>query len=297
MQDKLTLDIVAESLTGLELPGVLEEVAAHAQSGPGRERVLLTSPAEDMDCIRSGLDLTAEFKEFVSLEGPLGLGDLVPMEGMVSRLENPAVILEAEEILAVKDVLEIAAIVRQRVEALPDRFVRLKTEVTRINPLDLLRGRILAVLDEHGAVRPTAGRRLMEIHDRTRTVRDRIKKRLDGIVHDRDLTRIVQEDYVTLRNDRYVILLRPEFKGLLEGIIHDHSRSGASVYVEPFDVVEFNNQVASLMDEERDEIRRIMKDLTDEIDLSETSCWWITRPLPAWTLFRPVPFILEPRPG
>jgi len=265
MQDKLTLDIVAESLTGLELPGVLEEVAAHAQSGPGRERVLLTSPAEDMDCIRSGLDLTAEFKEFVSLEGPLGLGDLVPMEGMVSRLENPAVILEAEEILAVKDVLEIAAIVRQRVEALPDRFVRLKTEVTRINPLDLLRGRILAVLDEHGAVRPTAGRRLMEIHDRTRTVRDRIKKRLDGIVHDRDLTRIVQEDYVTLRNDRYVILLRPEFKGLLEGIIHDHSRSGASVYVEPFDVVEFNNQVASLMDEERDEIRRIMKDLTDEI--------------------------------
>jgi len=265
MQDKFSLDILGESLTALELPGVLEEVAAHAQSGPGRERVILTRPAEDLDSIRSGLDLVAEFKDLIGVEGPLGLGDLVPMEGLVSRLENPAIILEAEDVLAVKDVLEISAIVRDRVERLADRFPRLKEEAGRINPLGLLKGRITAVLDEHGAVRPTAGPRLMEIHERSRTVRDRIRKRLDGIVHDQDLTRVVQEDYVTLRNDRYVILLRPEFKGLMDGIIHDHSRSGASVYVEPFHVVELNNQVASLMDEERDEIRRIMKDLTDEI--------------------------------
>jgi len=105
----------------------------------------------------------------------------------------------------------------------------------------------------------------MEIHDRGRSVRDRIRKRLDAIITDQDLARVVQEDYITLRNDRYVILLKPEFKGILSGIVHDHSRSGASVYVEPFQVVELNNQVASLADEERDEIRRIMKELTDEI--------------------------------
>jgi DNA mismatch repair protein MutS2 len=68
-----------------------------------------------------------------------------------------------------------------------------------------------------------------------------------------------------MRNDRYVILLRPEFKGMLDGIIHDHSRSGASVYVEPLEVVDLNNQVASLSDEEREEVRRILDELTQDI--------------------------------
>ncbi len=84
-------------------------------------------------------------------------------------------------------------------------------------------------------------------------------------VQDQDLARVVQEDYITLRSDRYVILLRPEFKGLLDGIVHDHSRSGASVYVEPLHVVELNNQIASLTDEEREEIRRILQEITEEI--------------------------------
>ncbi len=105
----------------------------------------------------------------------------------------------------------------------------------------------------------------MEIHERARVVREQMRRRLEAIVRDRELERIVQEDYVTLRNDRYVILLRPEFKGLLDGIVHDHSHSGASVYVEPFNVIELNNEVASLIDEERDEIRRIFAELTREI--------------------------------
>jgi len=131
--------------------------------------------------------------------------------------------------------------------------------------LSALRNRIARVLDERGMVRSSASPRLAEIHERASVVRGRILKRLDKIVKDQDLSRIVQEDYVTLRNDRYVILLRPEFKGLLDGIIHDHSRSGASVYVEPFNVVELNNQVAGISDEEREEIRRIFKELTGEI--------------------------------
>lgn len=63
-------------------------------------------------------------------------------------------------------------------------------------------------------------------------------------------------------------MLRPEFKGLMNGIVHDHSRSGASVYVEPFEVVEQNNLMASLADEEREAIFRVFKILTEEIRLS-----------------------------
>ncbi|MEJ2719234.1 MAG: hypothetical protein P8182_19230, partial [Deltaproteobacteria bacterium] len=106
---------------------------------------------------------------------------------------------------------------------------------------------------------------MKNIRENTRGIRRRIQKRLEDTVRNRDLSRVIQEDYVTMRSDRYVILLRPEFKGLLDGIVHDHSRSGASVYVEPLEVVELNNQVATLMDEERDEIRRIFTELTEQI--------------------------------
>ncbi|MCA1961033.1 MAG: Smr/MutS family protein [Desulfomonile sp.] len=255
-------DVLAGSLVSLELLGVLTEVAAHALSLPGRERVLAAVPAEEPHIALRQLDLVAQLREVISMEGTLGLAGLIPMEGVLLKLRNPAVTLDAEEILAVADVLETAASVQDRLLDLPDRYALLRHEGERLIPLGHVRDRIRAVLDEHGAVKATASPRLMEIRERSRSVRTRIHRILDGVVNDRDLSRIVQEDYVTLRNDRYVILLRPEFKGLLDGIIHDNSRSGASVYVEPLDVVELNNQVASLIDEDREEVLRIFRELT-----------------------------------
>ncbi len=258
-------DVASESLESLELAGVLEEVALHALSLPGKREVLQAIPESDLNLIHRNLGLVAELKEMVGLRGRLELAGLIPMEGIGSRLESSGAILDSEEILAIADLLDLCVRVRDRLQDVEPIFDLLHREAEQIDRLDSLRRYIRSVLDEHGVVRSTASRQLLEIHERMRAVRGRILNRLDSIVHDRELERIVQEDYITLRNDRYVILLRPEFKGLLQGIIHDHSRSGSSVYVEPFSVVESNNEVASLLDEEREEIRRILMELTGEI--------------------------------
>ena len=258
-------NIIPDSLTSLELPGVLEEVSSHALSEPGREAVLAAVPLEDSASIADNLTLVGQIREVVGLDGTVGLADLIPMEGLLSRLDHPSTVYDAEEIIAVADLLSMTQRVHDRLAELPDRFALLRSKAEALTPRPLLRNRIAQCFDEHGMIRPTASARLMEIHGRIHGVRDRIRKRLEGIVRDRDLARIVQEDYITLRNDRYVILLRPEFKGLMDGIVHDHSRSGASVYVEPFEAVEFNNQIASLMDEERDEVLKIFAELTNEI--------------------------------
>jgi len=265
MQNELPSDILNESLHSLELPAVLEEVSAHAATLPGKEKVLSSRPGADLELIRTQLRLVGEIEGLAGLDGSLAFGGIVPMETVFFRLDRPSTILEPEEIFVVADLVSASAAILERIEKLDQRFVLLHGEAARISSLPSLGNRIHGVLDEHGEVRPTASRALMEIRGRMRSVRGRIRKRLEGIVQDRDLSRVVQEDYVTMRNDRYVILLRPEFKGLLDGIVHDHSRSGESVYVEPLHVVELNNEVASLADEERDEIRRIFKELTDEI--------------------------------
>ncbi|MEW6533279.1 MAG: endonuclease MutS2 [Thermodesulfobacteriota bacterium] len=256
---------MTESLVALELPGVLEEVAQHAASEPGRVAVLESEPAADLATIRAQLTLVAELKEIGGLHGPVGMADLLPMEGILATVANPATILDVEEILAVRDLAALSHLAMDRLSRLEERYVQVRRLGARLIALHALEHRINDVFDDHGLVRETASRELMAIRERLRKVRRNVQNVLDDVVRNQDLAHVVQEDYVTLRNDRYVILLRPEFKGYLDGIVHDHSRSGASVYVEPLRVVELNNQVASLLDEEREEIRRIFKEVTEEI--------------------------------
>ncbi len=268
MQDNIQY-ILEEGLTSLELPAVLEEVSAHCQSVGGRAKALDIKPDSSIERISAGLQLVSEFVETIRLEGPLGLSDLTPIDGLLMSLDIPTRILDAESIISVGGVIERSQIVKTSLDALPERFVGLKERAAGISSLDKLLDRIRNCFDEHGAVRPEASPGLRDIRGRMRQVRKSIIGRLEDTVRDRELAGIVQEDYVTIRNDRYVILLKPEFSGRLEGIIHDHSRSGASVYVEPFRVVELNNQMASLADEESAEIRRILESLTGEIRASK----------------------------
>jgi DNA mismatch repair protein MutS2 len=272
--ENLTEHVAVESMNALELRGVLEEVAHYAVSDPGRIHVLDTEPETQPGKVRKDLDLVSELRELVGLHGALSLGGLIPLEGVFARLEHPATILEAEEILGVRDFLFTVQLVQNRLTGIEPRFEQLVEIGRQLIPLEDLGNRIAGVLDEHGLVRSSASPELQRLRERSRSARSRINRVLEGIVHDRDLSRIVQEDFVTLRGDRYVILLRPEFKGLLEGIVHDHSRSGASVYVEPLEVVEFNNEVASLIDQERDEIRRIFSKLTESIRSSLEQIAW-----------------------
>ncbi len=264
-REELISDVVAESLASLELTAVLEEVASHTLSAPGRAAVLSSVPEAVTDRVKFQLSVVTEFREMIGLHGTLGLAGLMPMEGIMGTLDSPSAVLDSEEILVVADLLATAGHVQNHLLALDERFELLREEALHMTRPAPLEDHIRRVFDENGMVRSSASPRLMEIHELTRAARERIRKRLESVVQDQDLARVVQEDYITLRNDRYVILLRPEFRGLLDGIVHDHSRSGASVYVEPLRVVEFNNQVASLMDEERDEIHRIFLELTQEI--------------------------------
>lgn len=261
-------DLINESVIALELPSVLDEVAGHAGSMSGKLHVLNSVPETDVPTIERNLRLALEMKEAVQLDGEFQFAGVAPLEGVFQKLTGLSSVLDSEEILAIRELLDVTSTVKRRLSDLDDRFELLRRYndlLTSISPLKTLLKRSL---DENGAVRPNASPELIRIREETVALRSKIHKRLDRIIKDQDLSRIVQEDYVTVRSDRYVILLRPEFKGLMNGIVHDHSRSGASVYVEPFEVVEQNNLMASLADEEREAIFRVFKILTEEIRLS-----------------------------
>lgn len=258
-------DVIRDSLVALELPAVLDEVAVYAQSASGKIHVRQSQPEMLISEVQEHLDITSEMKEAILLQGSFAFSGLAPLNGVFEKLRSACYMLDPEEILAIRELLKVVSSTRRGIENLDDRFRKLKDFNNRLPSLPGLGATLRKTLDENGSVLPDASPELTRIHKETLNQRNKIHKRLDSIVKNQDLARVVQEDYVTLRNDRYVILLRPEFKGLLNGIVHDHSRSGASVYVEPFEVVQENNRMASLADEEREAVLSIYRWLTAEI--------------------------------
>ncbi|MGC8604683.1 MAG: endonuclease MutS2, partial [Desulfomonilaceae bacterium] len=258
-------DVVTESMVALELPGVLEEVATHARSAPGKFSILEAFPETDQAIIDENLKLTMEMKNALGLHEPFIFSGLVPLGGVFKKLEGATSVLDVEEIVSIRDLIDLSSLTKRKLEDLEERYGHLKLYVDRLTSLGQLKTILKKSLDENGSVRPTASPELVRINTEMATIRAKIYKRLDRIINNHELSRIVQEDYVTVRNDRYVILLRPEFKGVMKGIIHDYSRSGASIYVEPFDVVDQNNRVATLADEAREAILQVYRKLTEEI--------------------------------
>ncbi len=259
------MTLIEDSLTSLDLPSVLGEVSQHAHSIPGRQMVSDTEPLSDLAEVNTQLGLVVELREMASTCGAVGLWGLMPISGLIESLDNPAVALDPEEFLTLRDLLKLSSQVTQTLRRLGDRFGALLDFSYTFAPIDDLSKRIERSIDDNATVRMDASPELVLITTRLRDARETIKRRLEGFVHDRDLEQVVQEEYVTMRNDRYVILLKPHFRGKLDGIIHDHSRSGSSVYVEPFEVVEANNKVAVLADEQRAAVRKILVELTNVV--------------------------------
>ena len=102
-------DVVIDSIRALELPGVLEEVSAHARSTPGKFLVLNSFPLTDSSIIEKKLKMALEMKEALNLYGDFSFSGLVPLEGVFEKLSGPSSVLDPEEILAVRDLLTVGS--------------------------------------------------------------------------------------------------------------------------------------------------------------------------------------------
>ncbi len=135
-----------------------------------------------------------------------------------------------------------------------------------LDPAPALRERIERSVDESGEVLDTASAELAAIRKRLRTAQDRVRERLNTMLHSTDLAGVIGEAIVTLRSGRYVIPIRAEAKGRVKGIVHDQSASGATLFVEPLSVVELNNTwTQATLDAAREE-ERILDELSRDVE-------------------------------
>jgi len=171
--------------------------------------------------------------------------------------------LEALRLLKLGDYLESIEQSRQAIRRVGSAFPILSQQVDAVASFASEIADVRRKIEPSGDVADNASPALAQIRDRLRRHKQRLRSTLDSFLRGRETAKYLQEQVVTDRNGRHVLMVRAEHRGAIPGIVHGGSTSGASLFVEPLETVEINNEIVALEEQEMEEVRRILLALTD----------------------------------
>lgn len=263
------------TLRALEFDLIAAVVRSYAVTPMGARQLDQLTPSADPVRVAEGLDLTGEalllLQDHQSL--PLRAGEAV--SGALDGLAVQGRPLEPLRLLALADFFDAMDRTVALVERAAARLPALAAVARRASRFVDENGRVRKAISQHGEVVDDASPALASLRDRLRKQRQRLRGTLESYLRGRDTARYLQEQVVTERNGRYVLVVRSEHRGSLPGLIHGASASGQSLYLEPLSTVEVNNDIVALEEQEAEEVRRILLALTDgyrarAVDLQKT---------------------------
>ena len=247
----------------LEFDKLRELLRQRTTCAPGKRYVSGLEPGGKRDVLERAFALISEAREWLRVGHELGFGALADPEGWLERLEAPGAVLEASDFLDAGSLLETVAWLRQQFREEAAKFPLLAARSAGLADFKDLQAAIRRCILPNGEISDDASSALRRIRASILQTRDAIQKTLKQILRSRQAE--AGEDYVTLRNDRYVIPVRAEHRRSVQGVVHGASATGQTIFVEPFETVESNNQLVQLAEDEAAEIFRILKELTDRL--------------------------------
>jgi DNA mismatch repair protein MutS2 len=248
----------------LELPKILERLAALTSFSAGRDLALALRPTSLLDEAQERQQETAEARLLLLEKTNITLGGVFDIREPVDAAKR-SILIEPSVLLDILSTLRRGTTIRRQLTHLRGQVPRLAQIADLIEECQAVQGEIARVVNDKGEINDGASPRLAIIRRDLRVSFDRLQAKLSGIIGSSTNAKYLQEQIITQRSGRYVIPLRAEFKGRIKGIVHDQSASGATLWIEPLATVELNNQWRQLQLDEEDEIRRILTELTQMI--------------------------------
>jgi DNA mismatch repair protein MutS2 len=250
------------ALRALEFDRIVEAVCRLALTPPGEARLAKLQPLTDARAVIAALAATSETARFLSedqlsLEAPDDLELQLTALAVEGRVLEPLALLAVARFLASVDTC-CAAIRRARTPAPGLRVLADSTASFEQEIADIRRK-----IDPAGEVVDDASPELAGLRDRLRKQRARLRGTLESYLRGRDTSKYLQQQIVTDRNGRYVLVVRSEHRAAIPGIVHGSSGSGASLFLEPLSTVEINNDIVALQQQEAEEVRRILLAIAD----------------------------------
>lgn len=250
------------TLRVLEYNKILERLATHCAFSGGADRARALLPSDDLETVRTWLAQTDEAFLLLEQKHDINFGGVRDLTMQLDKAQRGAMVL-APEFLEVKHTLQRARALRTLLVRLENAFPLLAQVAQNIQPCEHIIAEISRCINDRGEVVDGASDELRRIRGELHVAQERLLGILERLVQGGDVKPYLQDALVTQRQGRYVIPVRAEHKGNIEGIVHDQSSSGATLFVEPLRVVQQNNAVRELELQEEKEIRRILTELTE----------------------------------
>ncbi|SFI80501.1 endonuclease MutS2 [Thermoflavimicrobium dichotomicum] len=253
------------TLKPLEYSQVKEMLKQYTSSTLGKEKVEQITPSADYQEVQNRLQATAEGFDLIRLKGDVSLGGIRDIRASLRRARVGGMLYEME-------LLDVASTIRagrksksllKQIDEERAALPVLRSLTEKIIPCDTLEERILYCIDEQGMVVNHASPVLAKIRHEMDRIKQQITNTLQQIIRNPHYQKMMQEQIITQRYDRYVIPIKQEYRGAFGGIVHDQSSSGATLFIEPEAVVQLNNKLKECELKERKEVERILQELTN----------------------------------
>ena len=253
----------AGALRALEFDRIVAVVSGLAVTPTGQARLAELHPTADSTRVIALQRATTEGTRFLSDHPGFPLRAPSDLEAILDSLAVDGRALEAVRLLKLGDYLESIEQTRQAIRRVGSAFPILSQQVDAVASFASEIADVRRKIEPSGDVADNASPTLAQIRDRLRRQKQRLRTTLDSFLRGRETAKYLQEQVVTDRNGRHVLMVRAEHRSAIPGIVHGGSTSGASLFVEPLETVEINNDIVELEEREAEEVQRILLALTD----------------------------------
>ncbi len=254
-----------KTLDTLELPKIIQLLKEETVTSMTKEICDDLHPSLNYSEIENWLTETSEARELLS-ERDLSLRGLHDVRKQL-QLASKDGMLDASDLIKLSQLLGVSNRVRKALDDdFNEKYSIISSLIKKLPDLEFLRKQLDNHIDENGEIKDNATPKLRQLRSKIKQLRSQLKSSVNKIVNSN--AKYLQDQIVTMRYDRYVIPVKAEYQNSVPGIIHDQSSSGMTVYIEPQEVVEKNNELRQVKQEEKKEVERILYELSQEIKVN-----------------------------
>ncbi|WP_137657298.1 endonuclease MutS2 [Listeria newyorkensis] len=250
--------------TILEFDKIKQQLLEFASSALGEEAIRALKPTSDIEKVTLAQRETEEGAKVIRLRGAAPISGVYDVAGHMKRLEIGGD-LSGLELYQTGSNLRVSRLMKQFIDGLVEQGVEIELldELAgKLVPMRDTEDTITLTVDEAGEILDTASEALRNIRQTLRRTEGRVRERLEQYLRDKNASKMLSDTVITIRNDRYVLPVRHEYKGHYGGIVHDQSASGQTLFIEPQSVVDMNNERRTLQAKEKQEIERILAEVS-----------------------------------
>lgn len=257
--------IFHKSLEELEYYSLLKIISNYAYSETTKSNIQNLVPLSEIEELKLELDYLEEMTSLLSNEDSFPFDGFEDYSKILSKSKITNVVLNTDEILDIYELISSFRRIKNYLRNINQVYPNLISLSEKIYHSKNLEKNISDIVDQNGEIKDNASPELkkirIEINDKSNRLRDKIQKILRKSLEEE----VAQDDYVTIREDRFVIPLKASSKRAYSGIIHGVSATGNTVFFEPQEIVELNNEISLLKNSEKREIYRLLEILTNQI--------------------------------